>query len=85
MLYFAAMALIGLVCAAALRWPVMFAAAILAAVLSFVTVLLRGAGFGAALAQGFGSLVVLQLFYVLGGAVLSLRLMHGTAKKNLQA
>lgn len=85
MMYFAALALIGFACATALRWPVMFCAAALIAVVSFTTLLLQGAGLAAALGQGLGSLVVLQLCYVLGGAVLSLRLRRLESKKNLQA
>ena len=85
MIYYAVLALVGLACATALRWPVMFCAAALIAIVSFTTLLLQGAGLLAALGQGVGSLVVLQLCYVLGGAVLSLRLRRIEAKKNLQA
>ena len=85
MMYYVALALIGFACATALRWPVMFCAAALIAVVSFTTLLLRGDGLASALGRGLGSLVVLQICYVLGGAVLSLRLRRIEAKKNLQA
>ena len=85
MLYFTALALIGFACATAFRWPVMFCAAALIFVMCFAVRASQGFPFGSALLTAAASLVLFQLCYVLGGAVLSLRLRRVGAKKNIQA
>ena len=83
MLYFAALAFIGLACAA-FRWQVMFCVASLVFIICCIILSIQGALLWSAVLTASTSFIVVQISYVLGGALLSLRLRRVEAKKNLK-
>ena len=85
MLYFTALAVIGFACAAALRWPVMFLAGMSTFGTSFAVQWSQGIHSGFAALNAVTSFLILQVCYVLGGLVLSVRLRRVEAKKNIEA
>lgn len=85
MFYFTALAVIGLACAAALRWPVMFLVAMSTFAMSFAVQLSQGVAFGFAALIAVTSFLILQVCYVLGGLALSVRIRMVAAKKNIEA
>ncbi len=85
MVYFAALAGIGFACATALRWPVMFLVAISTFAMSFAVQWSQGVPPGFAALISVASVVTLQVCYVLGGLVLSVRIRRIEAKKNIEA
>ena len=84
MLYFTAVGLIGVACAMAFRWPVMFVLAALVVVSCFVVQLEQGAPASVAAMHAVASSLVLQLCYVVGGFLLTVRVRGLSAKKNLE-
>ncbi len=84
MLYFTAVGLIGLACAMAFRWPVMFVLAALVAVGCLAVQLRHGAPASVAAMDAIASSLILQLCYVLGGFLLTVRIRGVSAKKNLE-
>jgi hypothetical protein len=85
MVYFAALAGIGFACATALRWPVMFLVAISTLAMSFAVQWSQGVPPGFAALISVASVLTLQVCYVLGGLVLSVRIRRIEAKKNIEA
>lgn len=83
MLYYAALAFIGLACAA-FRWQIMFCAASLVFIICCVILPIQGALFWTTVLTAAASFIVVQISYVLGGALASLRLRRVEAKKNLK-
>ena len=84
MLYFTAVGLIGLACATAFRWPVMFVFVALVALGCFTVRSGQGAPASVAAMNAIASALVLQLCYVLGGVLLTFRVRRVSAKKNLE-
>ena len=84
MLYFTAVGTIGLACAMAFRWPVMFVLAALVVVGCFTVRLGQGTPASVAAMKAIASGLVLQLCYVLGGFLLTVRIRRVSAKKNLE-
>jgi len=85
MLYFAALAGIGFACATALRWPVMFLVAISTFAMSLAVQWSQGVPLGFAALIAAASVLILQVCYVLGGLVFSVRIRRVEAKKNIEA
>ena len=85
MLYFLVIGAVGLSCALGLRWPVMAGAALLVAITCCFVELKRGASVLEAAWLSVASFLVLQLSYVIGGFLLTLRLRQILAKKNANA
>lgn len=85
LLYGAVIAAIGLMCAMVLRWPAMLCIAALLTVVAFIVYWSTGAVMLQAILYSLYSLVLLQIFYVIGGFVMSLRLRRQSTKKNIEA
>lgn len=84
MIYFATLALIGLACSA-FRWSVMVCVAGMLALACMAILLVRGAPVLSAVPTAAATFFVVQIAYVVGGALLSFRLRRIAAKKNIQA
>ena len=85
LLYGAAIAAIGFMCATVLRWPAMLCIAGFLTFVAFVFYWATGAVVLQAILYSLYSLVLLQIFYVIGGFVMSLRLRRQSTKKNIEA
>lgn len=84
MLYFSVLAIVGFAAAAAFRWPVMFGAAVLVSIAASIADRSMHASIGHSVLEAVASLLVVQIAYVIGGALFGLRLRRSEARKNLR-